>query len=72
MCGSPRSMEVMQRGFVHLMTFSICLGSFVAARILDDRDGAVQPVETKVMIDPHAFPCLNVVQDKAFLNFTYV
>ena len=51
---------------------NVLFAHLVAARIFDDRNGAVELIELQMVIDGHCHACLNMVEYKAFFNFTYV
>ena len=50
----------------------ILLAHLVASGIFDDGDRAVQLVQLQMMVDGHAFSCLDMVENEALFNFSYV
>jgi hypothetical protein len=51
---------------------NILFSHLVAPGIFDDGNGTVQLVQLQMMIDGEAFPGLDVVENKALLDFSYI
>ena len=45
---------------------------FIGLRIFDDRDGAVQLIQSQIVIDRHGLAGLDVIENEAFFNCSYI
>ena len=50
----------------------IFFAHFIALRVFDDCDAAVQFIEVKVLVDIHASASFDVVENKAFRDTSYI
>ena len=50
----------------------VLFSHFIAAGVLDDRHGTVQFVQLQMMVDGKAHACFDVIEHKAFFDFSYI